>query len=83
MSLLDVLDATRLCSSGALADPAAWAMPLPTFERAPAADPSGRFSWSSLVRNPRAILVTGVVGGAVAVDAAVRIVAAALTLPRY
>ena len=48
---------------------------VPTFERVPAAEPSGCFSWSSLVRNPRAILVTGLVGGAAVADAAVRIFA--------
>ena len=82
MSLFDVLDATRLCSSDGLADPAAWAIPIPTVERVPMAEPSGCFSLLSLVRNPRAVLVTGMVGGAAAADVALRILASTLALPR-
>lgn len=72
MSLLEALDATRICSSAALADPAAWARPVSTVKRVPASEPSGCFSWLSLIRNPRAMLVTGMVGGVIATDVALR-----------
>ena len=72
MFLLDALDATRMCSSAALRDPAAWAMPLAPAERGPVVAAADCFSWRSLVRNPRALLVTGVVGGVLATDAALR-----------
>lgn len=82
MSLLAALDATRICSSAALNDPAAWALPLAPVERAPAVPPGDGFSWLSLVRNPRALLVSGMVGGVLATDAALRMLPAVRALPR-
>ncbi len=66
MSVLAALDATRICSRRS-ADPSAWANPVPVPERTPARTEAG-FSWRSLIRNPHAILVTGLVGTAVAAD---------------
>ena len=82
MSFLDALDATRICSSPALADPAVWARPVSTVRRVPAAEPSGCFSWLSLVGNPRAMLVTGMVGGSMAKDVALRMLVSARVFPR-
>ena len=82
MSLLNMLDATRMCSSAALADPAAWARPVSPARRAAASERSECFSWLSLVRNPRAMLVTGMVGGVMAADVARQMLASASTFPR-
>lgn len=82
MSLLDALDATRICSSAALHDPAAWALPLSPVERGPAVPPGDGFSWLSLARNPRALLVSGLVGSVLATDAALRMLPAVRALPR-
>jgi hypothetical protein len=78
MSVLNALDATRICTrwSPPLADPAAWRMPAPNVARrqpAPALMQQGRYSWWSVVRNPHAMLVTGVVGTILAKDAMLRI----------
>jgi hypothetical protein len=78
----DALDATRICSSAALSDPAAWALPLSPVERVPTGSPADGFSWRSLARNPRALLVTGVVGGVLATDAALRRLPSARAFPR-
>lgn len=79
MSLLDVLDATRVCSrwSHPLDDPAAWVLPAPPVARRETApvDPSA-YSWRSLARNPRAMLVTGMAAPLLAADAVRRAVAA-------
>jgi hypothetical protein len=75
MSVLDALDATRVCSrrSASLGD-AAWARPVPTVaRRVPAPVQRGRYSWWSLARNPHAMLVTGMVGTVWARDAVLRI----------
>jgi hypothetical protein len=82
MSVLNALDATRICTrwSPPLADPAAWRMPAPNVARrqpAPALMQQGRYSWWSVVRNPHAMLVTGVVGTVLAKDAMLRILAPA------
>jgi hypothetical protein len=64
MSVLDALDATRICarSSAALADPDVWRRPAPVApRRATPAQPAGDYSWRSLLRNPHALLVTGMV----------------------
>lgn len=75
MSVLDALDATRICSrwSAPLADPAVWARPIPMAPRRAAAqrDP---YSWRSLARNPHAMLVTGMVGAVMAKDAVLAVV---------
>jgi hypothetical protein len=81
MSVLDVLDATRLCRRWSPAlDDAAWvaAAPLPP-RREPAPTPPGRYSWWCLVRNPHAMLVTGMMGTLVAKDAMVHALVPALT----
>lgn len=68
MSVLAALDATRICAgkSGPLPD-AAWIVPAPVVARRPAAPrPPVAYSWWCLVRNPQAVLVTGVVGALVA-----------------
>ncbi|GAB2478017.1 hypothetical protein GCM10027265_31060 [Jatrophihabitans fulvus] len=75
MSVLDRLDATRLCASSsvALADPAAWARPIPV-RRAPVAVPQPQpFSWRAMVRNPNALVFSGMMGTVIAKDAVVRL----------
>lgn len=75
MSVLDALDATRICarSSAALAGPEAWLMAAPSAPRRtrPRTEPAG-YSWWSLLRNPHAILVTGMLGPLAAKDAVIR-----------
>jgi hypothetical protein len=75
MSVLDVLDATRLCSRWSDPDPAIWARPVPTANRA--AVVARAHSWRSFARNPRAVLLTGLVGADLARDAVTRALAAA------
>jgi hypothetical protein len=76
MSVLDVLDATRLCSRWSDPDPALWARPVPMTTREPV--PQRDHSWRSFARNPRAILMTGLVGADLAKDAVRRAVTAVL-----
>lgn len=70
---MSVLDATRICarSSAPLADPSAWLMAPPAPPRPkPEPEPSpASYSWWSLVRNPHALLVTGMVGAVLIRDA--------------
>ena len=69
MSVLDALDATRLCARWSTADdPAVWVIPAPPVPDRTAA-PAPQFSWSAFVRNPYALIVSGVVGTMAAVDA--------------
>lgn len=75
MTLADTLDATRLCArwSAPLADPAAWVVPAPAVRTARAVPaPAVPYSWRALARNPRAALVSAMVGVAMAGDAALR-----------
>jgi hypothetical protein len=77
MSVLDTLDATRICArrSAPLGD-AAWTRPVPTIaRRVPAPMQRSHYSWWSLARNPHAMLVTGMVGTVLARDAVLRILA--------
>jgi len=76
MSLLAALDATRICArdSAALADPAAWLLAPPPAPRREAPEAQRGYSWWALARNPSALLVTGLVGGLAARDAALRAV---------
>ena len=69
MSVLDALDATRICARGSsrLNDPAAWARPVPVAARAAVAPVP--FSWRGLVRNPNALLMTGMIGTVMIKDA--------------
>ena len=79
MSFLQALDATAIASrsSAALADPAAWAMAAPVVARPrPVAPARDRYSWWTLVRNPHAMVVTGMVGVMLARDAVIRTVTA-------
>jgi hypothetical protein len=79
MSLLDVLDATRVCSrwSEPLNDPSAWVLPAPTVtRRAPLPGSDASYSWRSLARNPRAMLVTGMAAPLLAAEAVRRTLAA-------
>lgn len=80
MSVLTALDATRICARWSPDDPSAWAMPAPEPVRRPrvSARPGG-YSWWSLVRNPSAILVTGLVGTMATVDAVQRLAAPVIT----
>jgi hypothetical protein len=76
MSALAMLDATHICtrSSDRLADPSAWLIaPAPTSaprRTAPAAERP--YSWLALLRNPHALLVTGLVSPLAARDAVLR-----------
>jgi hypothetical protein len=73
MSVLDRLDATRICARWSPDDPDVWAQPVPVPERpAPPAGPE-RYSWRALARNPQALLLTGFVGALVAADNAARL----------
>jgi hypothetical protein len=79
MSVLDALDATRICarSSAALADPEVWKRPVPVApRRLSAAEPTGDYSWRSLLRNPHALLVTGMVSTVMVKDVVLGLVAA-------
>ena len=71
MSVLDVLDATRLCTRWSDPDPAIWARPIPTTPRPELA--VAAHSWRSLARNPRAMLLTGLVAADLAKDAVRRV----------
>jgi hypothetical protein len=74
MSVLDVLDATNICTRWS--DPAAWAMdPLPTPRREPVATVVVDYSWWSLARNPQALLLSGVITAGLVRDALARFVA--------
>ena len=73
MSVLDALDATRICARSSVA-PDAWTRPVPVPARREIA-PAGDYSWRALLRNPHALLLTGMVGTVVATDAMVQIVA--------
>jgi hypothetical protein len=64
MSVLHALDATRLCSRPV--EPTAWALATPVVPRA--VEAPADFSWLSLLRNPRAVVVTGVFGSLLAAD---------------
>lgn len=79
MSVLDALDATRICArgSGSLADPAVWARPVPVTTRTKPTPALSPFSWTSLARNPHAILMTGMIGAVLVKDAMLRVVAPA------
>jgi hypothetical protein len=80
MSVLTALDATRICARWSPDDPAAWVMPAPVLARPPRASaPQGEYSWWSLVRNPSAILVSGLVGTMATMDAVHRVVAPVVT----
>ena len=73
MSVLDVLDATNLCSQWS--GPEAWALTAadsPRPVRRVQQDPSSAFSWWSLARNPQALLLTGVIAAGLVRDNVVR-----------
>lgn len=73
MSVLDLLDATRLCESPI--EPTAWAMAPPAPRRRALPEPRrAEFSWLALARNPQAMLVSGVVAAGLVRDALLRIV---------
>lgn len=74
MSILRSLDATHIAArqSAALVDPAAWAMSIPVATRPPL-ETSGPYSWRTLPRNPRAVVVTAMVATMMAGDALVRV----------
>ncbi|MFN2560649.1 MAG: hypothetical protein ABR571_05060 [Jatrophihabitans sp.] len=76
MSVLDALDATRICarSSAALADPDVWRRPVPVTPRRTLPAPAPDYSWRLLLRNPHALLVTGMVGTLMVKDAVLGIV---------
>jgi hypothetical protein len=75
MSVLDALDATRICARSSVA-PDAWTRPVPVSERrgSPAQPAGGDYSWRSLLRNPHALLVTGMVSTVLVKDAVLRTV---------
>jgi hypothetical protein len=73
MSVLAALDATRVCARASAQPDSAWvrAAPAPVRQVTPACVVG--YSWWSFVRNPQAMLVTGLVGAAVTRDALLRI----------
>jgi hypothetical protein len=76
MSVLTALDATRICARWSPDDPAAWvSAPRPPERRRAAENRTADYSWWSLVSNPYALLVTGLVGTMATVDAVQRVVA--------
>src|SRR3954447_18631244 len=69
MSVLDAFDATRLCSRWSSGDdPSVWVIPGPPVPIR-ASTPPPEFSWGSFVRNPYALIVSGVVGTMAAFEA--------------
>jgi hypothetical protein len=69
MSVLAALDATRICSRSP-ADPSAWVMAAPPAVRRERPSISADdYAWSALVRNPLALVVSGVIGAMATVDA--------------
>lgn len=71
MSVLDVLDATRLCQPAL--DSSAWvSRPSAPVRREPPPLPPVEFSWFSLARNPQALLLTGVIAAGWVRDALAR-----------
>jgi hypothetical protein len=71
MSVLDVLDATRICSRWSDPDPSVWARPVATStHRRPVVHRP--HSWRSFALNPKAMLLTGLVGVDLARDAVLR-----------
>lgn len=76
MSVLDVLDATQICSRWSEPDPTVWARPIAiTVRREPVAPPP--HSWRSFARNPKAVLFAGLVGADLAKDVVLRVLATA------
>jgi hypothetical protein len=78
MFVLDALDATRICarSSAALADPEVWKRPVPVTRRRPSpVQGPDTYSWRSLVRNPHAMVVAGMVGTVMVKDVMLGILA--------
>jgi hypothetical protein len=85
MSVLDALDATRICARSTVA-PDAWTRPVPVAIRREI-KPAGDYSWRALLRNPQALLLTGMVSTVMVKDAVLRSVAVRATdnaiAPRY
>ncbi|HVU93203.1 MAG TPA: hypothetical protein VHC23_13260 [Jatrophihabitans sp.] len=73
MSVLEKLDATRICARWSPDDPQVWAHPVPVPQRPALPAPVDAYSWRALARNPQALLLTGFVGAFVAVDTAARL----------
>ena len=69
MSVLDALNATRVCARGPRPDDSAWALPVPIPERRASSSVPVAFSWRALARNPQALLLSGMVAASVLVDA--------------
>lgn len=70
MSVRDALDATRICARWSPDAADAWARPVPVPARAVRAPAASRYRWRSLLRNPQALAVTGMVATVVAVEGA-------------
>ena len=69
MSVLAALDATRICARSSVA-PDAWTRPVPVVARRESpTQRAGDYSWRSLLRNPQALLVTGMVSTVMVKDA--------------
>jgi hypothetical protein len=69
MSVLDALDATRICARSSVT-PDAWTRPVPVAaRRESAAQWAGDYSWRSLLRNPHALLLTGMISTVMVKDA--------------
>jgi hypothetical protein len=72
MSVLDALDATRICARSSVT-PDAWTRPVPVAARRESpAQRADDYSWRSLLRNPHALLLTGMVSTVLAQEAMVR-----------
>lgn len=68
---LNALDATRVCARWSPDGADAWSRPVPVPARAPRPLTPDRYRWRTLLRNPKALAVTGMVATVVAVESAV------------
>lgn len=71
MSVLDRLDATRLCARWSVPydDPSAWSRPVPVAAPVAPPAPAVDFSWRALARNPNALALSGMIGAVLVKDA--------------
>ncbi len=71
MAGIGALNATRLCARWSPDDAAVWTRPVPVPVRAPRPNVTTGYRWRTLLRNPQALAVTGMVAAVVTVEGAV------------